>query len=81
MIHVIAHIMTFADAKCASVGKKINDMTERMFEVMKKRITKYSQRFNQSRENYGESYSSLGSPTYEVSLCDNFDPPYLARLT
>ena len=59
--------------------KKINDMTDRMLEDKKKRITEYSLCFNQSRENYGEAYSSLGSPRYEVSLCDNFEPPYLAR--
>jgi len=46
---------------------------------MKKRITEYSQCFNQSRKNYSESNSTLGRPKPEVVLYDDFDPSYFAR--
>jgi len=57
----------------------INELTDRMIEDRKKRITKYSQCFNQSRENYSESDSGLGSPKSGVSLYDDFESSYLAR--
>ena len=56
--------------------KKINDMTDQMIETMKERIAKYSQCFNQSRENYSEPDSSLGSHKPEVSLYDDFEQSY-----
>jgi len=36
----------YVDAKCASVEKTINELTERMVETIKERIAKYSQCFN-----------------------------------
>ena len=58
---------------------KINELTDQMVEIMKKRIAEYSQCFNQSRENCSEPNSSLGSPEPAVSLDDDFDPFYQAR--
>lgn len=69
----------YIDASCASVEKKINDMTDKLVETTGVRIAEYSQCFNQSRENYSESDSGLGSPIPEVSLYDDFEPSYLAR--
>ena len=67
----------YADAKCASVEKKSNELAE--LETMKVRIAEYSQCFNQSRENYGELDSSLWSPKPKVSFYDDFDSSYLTR--
>ena len=69
----------YVDATCASVEKKINELTDKMIENIKVRIAEYSQCFNQSRENYNAPNSSLGSPKSEVSLYDDFEPSYLAR--
>ena len=55
------------------------DIADKMVEDMKKRIPEYSKCFNQSRENYSELDSSLGSPKLEISLYDDFEPSYLAR--
>jgi len=46
---------------------------------MKKRIAEYSQYFNQSRENYIEPDSSLGSPESATNLDDDFDPSYQSK--
>jgi len=39
----------YVDATCASVKKKINELTDKMIENMKVRIAEYSQCFNQRR--------------------------------
>jgi len=70
----------YIDATCASVEKKINELTDKMIENMKVRIAEYSQCFNQSRENSNEPDSSLGSSKPEVSLYDDFESSYLTRL-
>ena len=70
---------TYIDGTCASVKKKINELTDKMIENMKVRISEYSQCFNQSRENCNERDYSLESPKSEVSLYDDFEPSYLAR--
>jgi len=67
----------YADAKCASVEKKSNELAE--LETMKVRIAEYSQCFNQSRENYGKPDSSIGSPKPGVTLYDDFEPSYQSR--
>jgi len=67
---------TYVDAICASFEKKINDMTDQMVETMKKRLTDYYQCFNQNRETYSEINASLGSPTLDISLYDDFEPSY-----
>ena len=69
----------YVDATCASVEKMINDMTDRMIETMKERITEQFCWFNRSTENCTEPNSSLGSPKPEVSLYDDFESSYLAR--
>jgi len=56
------------DAICASVEKKINELTDKMIENMKVRTAAYSQYFNQSRENSNEPDSSLGSSKPKISL-------------
>ena len=71
----------YIDAKCASVKKTINALTNRMLETMKVRIAKYSQCFTQSRENCSEPDSSLGSPEHVVGLDDDFGPSYRSRTT
>jgi len=70
---------SYVDATCASMEKKINELTDKMIENMKVRIAEYSQWFNQSRENCNEFDSSLGSPKLGVSLYDDFEPSYSAR--
>jgi len=72
-------ILIDVDYTCASFEKKINNMTDQMMETMKERIAKYSQCFNQSRDNSSESDSSLGSPKPAVSLDDDFEPSYQCR--
>ena len=67
------------DATCANIEKKINELSDKMIENMKARITEYSQCFNHSRENYNEPDSSLGSPKSKVILYDDFEPSYLTR--
>ena len=57
----------------------VNEFIDKMVETMKERIVEYSKYFNQSRENYSELDSSLGSPKLEISLYDDFEPSYLAR--
>jgi len=69
----------YVDVSCANVEKKINELTDKIIENLKVRTTEYSHSFNQSRENYSEPNSSLGSPKHEVSLYDDFKPSYLAR--
>jgi len=66
----------YVDATCASVEKRINDMTDKMIENMKKRIGKYSHCFSHSRDdiNLQGSDSNLGSPKSAVSLYDDFEP-------
>ena len=53
-------------------------MTDKMVDAMKERIAEYSQYVNRSEENYNDSNSSLGSPKTKVSLCEDFEPSYLA---
>jgi len=67
------------DATCASIERKINELTDKMVETMKKRIAKYSQYFNQSSKNCIEPDSILGSPESAVSLHDDFDPSNQSR--
>ena len=50
-----------------------------MVETMKKRITEYSQCFNQNRETYSEIDASLGSPKPDISFYDDFEPSYSAQ--
>ena len=71
----------YVDATCASVGKTINYMTDKMTENMKKRIVEYSHYFNHSREdiNLHEIDSTLGFPTPKVILYDDFEPSYQFR--
>jgi len=69
----------YIDAICASVEKKMNELTDKMIENLKVRIAEYSQYFSQSRENYSEPDSSLGSPKPGVSLYDDFETSYFAR--
>ena len=71
----LAHV----DTTCASVEKRINELTDKMIGNMKVRITEYSQCFHQSRENCNDSDSSLGSLKSGVTLFDDFEPSYLAR--
>jgi len=40
----------YIDATCASVEKKITELTDKMVAIMKVRIAEYSQCFNQSRD-------------------------------
>ena len=56
-------------------------MADKMIENMKKRIAEYFLYFSYSSEdiNLQEPDSSLGSSKPEVSLYDDFEPPYLAR--
>ena len=67
------------DAQCASMEKRLVDLTNKILEIMKVRITKYSHCFSPSREQCNESDSSLGSPKPEVSLSDDFEPSYQSR--
>ena len=67
----------YVDATCACIENTVNDMTDRIIETMKERITKYSHCFNRGRENCSEHDSNLGSPKSDVSLYDDFDPSYL----
>ena len=71
----------YVDAPRASVEKKINELTDKMIENMKKRIAKYFHCFSRSREdiNLKEPDSSLGSLELEVCLYDDFEPSYLTR--
>ena len=71
----------YIDANCVSIENKINDMTNRLVETMKKRIAKYSHCFSHSREdiNLQKPDSSIGSPKPEVSLYDDFESSYLVR--
>ena len=64
------------DATCASLGKIIHELTNKMIETTKEKIARYSQCFNQSMEDYNlhESNSSLGSLEPPVSFCDDFRP-------
>ena len=70
---------SYRDATCASMEKRINELTDKMLEIMQVRITEYSHCFNQNREQYNESDSSLGSPKPEVSLFNDFEPSCLPR--
>ena len=67
------------DAHYASLEKRINELTAKMVEIMKARITEHSQCFNQSRENCHESDSCLRYHKSGVSLFDDFEPSYSAR--
>ena len=69
----------YINATCASVEKKINDMTDKMIENIKVTIAEFFQCFNQNKENCNEPDSSLGSPKSEVSLYDDFEPSYLSH--
>jgi len=71
----------YVDATCANIEKKINELADKMVEIMKEKIVEYSQCFNRSRKdtNLHKSGYSLGSPKPEVSLYDDFEPSYLAR--
>jgi len=40
----------YVDAKCLSLKKIINKVTDKMIETMKEKIAKYSHRFDQSKE-------------------------------
>lgn len=70
----------YIDVTCASFEKKINEMTEKMVETMKLRIAEYSQCFNQIRETSSEIDSSLGFPKPDISLYEDSEPSYSARL-
>ena len=59
--------------------KRINELADKMLEIMKVRITEYSHSFSQSRENCNESDSNLGSPKPAVSLDDDFEPSYPSK--
>jgi len=69
---LICPFRPYIDATRASVEKKINELTDKMIETLKVRIVEYSQCFSQSRENYSEHDSSLGSLKPGVSLYDDF---------
>jgi len=69
----------YVDATCASVEKKINELTDKMVENMKQRIAEYSHCFSQSRADYRAPNSSLAPPKPEVNLYDNFEPSYQFR--
>lgn len=69
----------YFDAQCASVEQRLNALTHKVLETMKKRITEHSHCFNQSMERCDESDSSLGSPKPAVSLFDDFEPSYRSR--
>jgi len=47
------------DITCASVEKKINELTDKMIEDIKKRTAGYSHCFSHSRGNYSEPDVSL----------------------
>jgi len=68
----------YVDATCASVEKKINEITNQMVETMKQRIAEYFNCFNHSREdiNLHETNFSLGCLKPEVSLYDDFESSY-----
>ena len=68
----------YIDAISTSVEKK-KELTDKMTENLKLRIAEYSQCFSQSRENYCEPDSNLGSPKPGVSLSDDFKPSYSAK--
>jgi len=63
----------YVHTTCASVGKTINDMTDKMIESIKKRIAEYSH-CSCSREdiNLQEPDSRLGSSKPAVSLYADF---------
>ena len=67
------------DANYASMKKRLNELTDKVMEIMKARIPKYSHCFNQNREQCNESDSNLGSLKREVSLSDDFEPSYQSR--
>jgi len=69
----------YVDATCASVEKKINELTDKMVENITKRIAEYSHYFSHSMETYNEPNSSLGFPKIEVSLYDDFESTYQSR--
>jgi len=69
----------YVDAKYASMEKRLNELTDKLIEIMKDRIIEYSHCSNRSRENCDESDSSLGSPKPEVSLSNDFEPSYQSR--
>jgi len=69
----------YVDATCASVEQRINALTNKVLETMKKRIPEYSHCFSQSRKRCDELDSSLGSPKPVVSLYDDFEPSYQSR--
>jgi len=66
-------------AQCASVEKRINELTAKMVKTMKVQITEYSHSVTQSRENCNQPDSSLRSPKPEVSLYEDFEPSYYFR--
>ena len=59
--------------------KRLNELTDKVMEIMKARITEHSHCFKQNRDQCNESDSSLGSPKPELSLSDNFEPSYQSR--
>ena len=60
----------YVDARCVSLEKTINKLTDTMIEAMKEKIVEYSHCFNQSMEdsNLRELDSNLGSIEPAVSL-------------
>jgi len=54
-------------------------MTDKVVETMQERIAEYSHYSNQSKENYNEPNSTLGSPKPAASFYDDFKPSYLTR--
>jgi len=69
------------NATPASLGKIINEITDKMAETMKERIIEYSDYFNKNRDDYNEPDSSLESPKPEVSSLDDSEPSYLTMLS
>jgi len=67
------------DATYVNLGMTINEMTDKMAETMKERITRYSNYLNHNRDDYNQSDPSLESPKSKVSLFDNFESSCLAR--
>ena len=72
----------YVDTTHASVENTINEMTDKMVKTIKQIIAEYFHYFNHSREdtNLIELDSSLGSPKSKVSIYDDFESSYLARL-
>ena len=63
----------YVDTRCASLGKTLNEMTDKIVEIIKEIIATYSHYFNHNRNDYNEPDSSIESLKLEVSLFDDFD--------